>query len=323
VGSVVRRGTLLGWLMIRAMLPDGAAAQTGWLEHGLALEATPAALHGTLVVPAGARDVAGVLLLAGSGPVDRDGNFPGGVNNCLRLLAHGLADRGIASLRVDKRGVAASRAAGPHEDALRFETYVDDAARWLELLQAQPGIGRVFVLGVSEGALVGTLASERIRPAGLILVAGAGAPAGAVMRRQLAEAGLAPPLLRAAEQAIAALERGETVADPPPALAALLRPSVQPYVRSWLAYDPVAELAKLRAPALVVQGGNDLQVSEADARRLAGAGPAIELRLIVSMNHVLKSAPRDRAANLASYADPQRPLARQLVPAIADFIVRH
>jgi pimeloyl-ACP methyl ester carboxylesterase len=263
---VLWRRLLLGWLTSQALLIGAAAAETGWVERGLSLEATPAPLHGSLVVPAGARDVAGVLLLAGAGPVDRGGNFPGAVNNAFKLLAHALAEHGIASLRVDRRAVAASRAAGPREDAPAFETYVDDAARWLELLQAQPGIGRVFVLGHSDGALVGTLVAERIRPAGLILVAGAGAPAG---------------------------------------------------------YDPVGELAKLRAPAIVIQGTHDVQVGEADARRLAGAGPAIELRLIAGMTHALKAAPRDRAPKLATSDDAERPLARQLVPAIVDFIVRH
>jgi alpha-beta hydrolase superfamily lysophospholipase len=225
-------------------------------------------------------------------------------------------------LRTDKRGIAASSAAGPREEALRFETYVEDAVSWLGVLRAEKRIARIFILGHSEGALVATLAAQRAAPSGLILVAGTGTRAGVTIRRQLAAAGLPAPLLAASERTLAALERGESVGDPPPRLAALFRPSVQPYLISWLTLDPVAAVAKTSAPTLVIQGSTDLQVSAEDAAQLAGARPGIALTLIDGMNHVLKSAPAEREGNLAVYADPDRPLAPRLIPAIEDFLSR-
>jgi alpha-beta hydrolase superfamily lysophospholipase len=293
-----------------------------WSERPVVLDDAPAPLHGTLALPDGDGPCDGVLILAGSGPVDRDGNLPGATNNSLKLLAQELASRGVASLRVDKRGVAASRGAGPSEEDLRFATYVDDAVSWLGMLGGETRIARRFILGHSEGALVATLAAPRAMPAGLILVAGAGSPAGVAIRRQLAAADLPPRLLDAAERTLAALERGATVAEPPPRLAALFRPSVQPYLISWLTLDPVAAVAKIAAPILVIQGTTDLQVTVEDSRRLAGAQPGIALALIDGMNHVLKAAPAEHAANLATYADPTLTLAPQLVPTIIDFIGR-
>ena len=266
-------------------------------------------LNGTLLLPEAAPPYDCVLLLPGSGPVDRDGNAPALSTDCLRLLAEGLAARGIASLRADKRGVGES-SDGIREQDIRLETYVADALTWLRELRARPGFGRLFILGHSEGALVGTLATQRAAVHGLIVVNGAGVPLGQVLRRQLGEAGV----LDQAEPALLALERGET-APTPPGLEALFRPSVQPYLISWMAYDPAAELARVTTPVLVVSGTADLQVPQQDALRLAAARPDARLVLIKGMNHVLKMV-SDHTANLATYGDPTFPIAKELIEAV-------
>ena len=92
-------------------------------------------LHGTLLLPAAGGMAPVVLIVPGSGPTDRDGNQPQLRNDSLKQLAEGLAKRGIASLRIDKRGIAASRAAAKQESDLRFDDYVADAAAWLDLLK--------------------------------------------------------------------------------------------------------------------------------------------------------------------------------------------
>jgi len=273
-------------------------------------------------MPDGAALVPGVLILAGSGPVDRDGNLPGARNESLKLLPHGLADQGIASLRADKRGIGASRAAERREEDLRFGSYVADAVTWLAVLRAEPRVSRVFLLGHSEGALVATLAAQRAEVAGLVVVAGAGEPAGRVIERQLAAAGVPEALQDASRRIITALEADQTVPDVPAELAPLFRPSVQPYLASWLPIDPVTELARVQVPMLVVQGTTDLQVGVDDARRLAAARPGAELVLIEGMNHVLKRASPDRATNVAAYADPNLPLAPGLIPPITAFLKR-
>lgn len=279
-------------------------------------------LHGSLIVPDRGARSATVLILAGSGPVDRDGNLPGLRNDSLKLLARGLAERGVASLRIDKRGIGQSRTAVMREEDLRIQTYVDDAIGWLAFLGARQDAGPLFILGHSEGALIATLAAQRADVAGVILVAGAGEPAAELIARQLSDAGVPEHLQTESKRISQSLARGVAVADVPPELAALYRASAQPYLMSWLPLDPAAELARVKAPALIVQGTHDLQIRVEDAQRLA-AGPNSKFVLIEAMNHVLREAPKERAANLAIYGAFDKPLAPELVPAIASFIEAH
>src|ERR1043165_3945869 len=93
------------------------AQMTAPLSDTVTLTTPTGALHGTLLVPASTRPVPLAVIIAGSGPTDRDGNSPmlQGKNNSLKMLAEGLAARGIASVRYDKRGIAGSAKAGGNE----------------------------------------------------------------------------------------------------------------------------------------------------------------------------------------------------------------
>jgi len=307
-------------LAIILSVPAGHAQMA---ERTVRLFVSAEPVIGTLTLPAGSDDVPGALIVPGSGPVDRDGNFPGGHNDHLKLLAQGLAARGIAALRIDKRGVGASRPVAPDEGQLDIGLYIADTDRWLDRLRAEPRVGHVFILGHSEGALIATIAAQRVHPNGLILLAGIGTKAGVTIRRQLDESGMAEPQRASSERILTSLERRETVTDVEPELAALFRPSVQPYLLSWLPIDPIAELAATETPTLVVQGTTDIQVTLEDARLLAASRPGIESKTIDGMNHILKAAPADRAANIASYNDPSLPLAPELIPILVEFIARH
>ena len=284
----------------------------------LALQIATGTLFGTLIVPSSAK--AAALIVAGSGPTDRDGNGPYGRNDGLKLLAEALAARGVATLRADKRGIGASAGALVSETELRIDDLVTDAVAWLNrLAEALPETPRLLI-GHSEGALIATIAAQRHAVRGLVLIAGLGRPAVEVMREQLRAAALAPALLSEAEAILAALDAGRSVRDIPSALQALFRPSVQPYLRSWFRLDPLSELAAVSVPTLVVQGDRDLQVPVSEAEILASPRDGTVLAIVDSMNHVLKAVPDDRDANLASYNDPDLPLAPGLVEAIDHFV---
>lgn len=289
-------------------------------EREVEIDGGRAALHGTLKLPPGgaARDVA--LILPGSGPTNRNGNFPEGENNSLKMLADGLAEKGIATLRIDKRGVGASLAAAPEEAELRAETFVDDAIAWADFLKSELPDTRLFLIGHSEGALLASLAAQQRDVSGIVLIAGVGRPAPDLIREQISGSSLSDELKRRSDEMLETLKRGETDDDVPRELAALYRPSVQPYLISWFRYDPAKEFAKLTGPALIIHGSHDLQVRMADAMLLAAARPDATFITIEQMNHVLKSSPLDRAENMATYADPALPLAQGLTDAIADFI---
>jgi pimeloyl-ACP methyl ester carboxylesterase len=279
-------------------------------------------LHGTLETPAAKPPYPVVLIIAGSGPTDRDGNSPllAGKNDSLKMLAEGLAARGIASLRYDKRLIGESKMAGVKEEDLRFEMYVDDAVRWGEYLRKDPRFRCLAIAGHSEGSLIGMLAAHKLAANGYISIAGVGRPAGQAILEQFRSQPLPAGLMKQVEDIVSALEAGRTVDSVPPALAALFRASVQPYVISWLRYDPAREIARLNMPVLILQGTTDIQVSVADAKLLAKANPAAKLVVIEGMNHVLKEVPAARDKQLASYGDPSLPLARGLVSEIAGLI---
>ena len=281
-----------------------------------------ATLYGTLLVPAN-RGAPVALLIAGSGPTDRDGNTPllPGKNNSLRYLAEALAERGIASLRYDKRGIGQSRVAELNEADLRFDDYVDDATAWGRRLAADRRFSSVVVIGHSEGSLIGMLAAPAIPASKVVSIAGAGAPAGAVIIRQLSTQ-VQPSLLAQATAALDKLERGELLDTVPPGLFALFRPSVQPYLISWLKHDPRAVAGRLGAPLLVIQGTHDIQVLEEDARAIAAANPRATLSLIQGMNHVLKQSPAGRLEQMPAYSDSTIAIDSTLVDVIADFVSR-
>ena len=278
-------------------------------------------LHGTWLAPDTAPGTVAVII-AGSGPTDRDGNSALGIStSSYRLLAEGLAERGIATVRYDKRGVGMSAAAAPPEEDLRFSDNVDDAIGWAEQTAQQAGQPCAWLIGHSEGALVALAATDRDTSAicGLVLVSGAGRPARIVLEEQLGPQ-LPEPMRTQAFTALAELEAGREV-ESVPGLEALFRPSVQPYLISWLALDPRALIAAYEGPVLIAQGTTDIQVTTVDSDALKAAQPDATLVLWGGVNHVLKLAPADRAANIRTYGNPDLPLAPEVVPAIADFIL--
>ena len=308
-----------------ACQPDDAASageMPSPTSEEVTLETATGALYGTLVRPGGDGPFPVVLIIAGSGPTDRQGNNPGGVNsNYLQMLADSLAQHNIASVRYDKRGVAASQAAAVSESGLQFNDYVDDAVAWVAQLREDERLGTVAVLGHSEGALVGMLAARQASTSTYVSVAGVGQPADSLILEQLRTQ---PEAIREEAQTILAeLRQGRTVESVSPSLAPLFRPSVQPYLISWIQYNPSEIIATLSQPALIVQGTTDLQVSEAEGQRLAAAQPAAKLVVIEGMNHVLKKAPANPTTNVATYSDPTLPLAEGLMAALVDFLDQH
>ena len=305
---------LLALLLALLALPATAALLR---EEPLQLE-HDGLLHGTLLLPLGAQPPPVALLLAGSGPTDRDGNQPQARNDSLKRLARLLAAHGIASLRYDKRGVAASRAAEPDERRLSVDRYVADVRAWSERLAQDARLGPQILIGHSEGALLASLAAPQSHASALVLIAGSGRPVGQLLREQL-RTRLSPPLQARSTQLLDQLSAGRSGLPVPQALHGLFRHSVQPYLVSLLRQDPLAAFAASDMPALVVQGDHDIQVGPADARALAAARGNARLALIPSMNHVLRNTAADEDP-LASYNDPTRPLAPGLEQALLRFL---
>jgi uncharacterized protein len=305
------------WLLL--LLTPLAALSQGVVSEEMVLVTPMGNLKGTLTLPAGAPSGGPVvLLIAGSGPTDRNGNGPGLTTNAYLQLADSLAVRGVAMVRYDKRGIAASRNAAPREELLTFDTYVQDAIAWVDTLRQMGRFETITVIGHSEGSLVGMLAARQAGTEGYISLAGAGRNVADVLKTQLAY--LPDTLRRQTFASLDLLRAGEFIAKPNPLLYSLLRPSVQPYMISWMRYTPAEEITRLTIPSLIIQGKHDLQVPMDEAKILHEAKPEAGFVIFEKMNHVLKDTPAERNANLATYSQPELPLSSGLVEAIVNFV---
>lgn len=278
---------------------------TGNLEGSL-LQPEPNTLHTV------------ALIIAGSGPTDRDGNNMGMNNNSLKMLALELKKSGIASLRYDKRGIGKSRDAGLKEADLRFENYINDAKGWILYLKNELKFTRVIVIGHSEGSLIGMIASQDKNVTKFISLAGSGRAADKLLREQLKNQ--PPSVTIQINEMLNDLVKGKTVVNKLPEFNSLFRQSVQPYMISWFKYDPQQEIAKLKIPVLIIQGTTDIQISLDDANLLAKSLPKAKLVVIEGMNHILKQAPSDMQMNIATYSQPDLPLKKELTQNLIPFI---
>jgi len=311
--------TMLRVIALSLTLISGFAQATV-LQRPITLDTGTGELFGSLLLPKSDNPVPVVLIISGSGPTDRDGNNPdGGRNDSLKRLAWVLAKHNIASVRYDKRGVAASLAAAPDERNLSVEGYVADTEAWGRKLKTDPRFSQLILLGHSEGALIASLAAPSVDAAAVISMSGSARPIDQVLREQLGNR-LPPPLVLRSNQLLDSLKAGKTDDNVPPQLQVIFRPSVQPYLISLFRQDPAAAFARLKMPALIIQGSNDIQVGINDAKLLKAAKPDAELALIEGMNHVMRIVPNDVKRQLASYKDPQLPLAAELGARILGFI---
>ncbi|MCY7294958.1 alpha/beta hydrolase [Alteromonas sp. a30] len=288
------------------------------METIVKLKTNTGTLEGSLIVPDEKGAVPVALIIAGSGPTDRNGNNVAMNNNSLKMLAEALSKNGIATVRYDKRGVGKSQKAGLKEDKLRFDHYISDAKAWAELLKNDKRFNRVVIIGHSEGSLIGMIAAQKSGVDQFISIAGSGISADKTLLEQLKSQ--PPEVLNIASPIIDKLKQGETVSDVNPMLYSLFRPSVQPYLISWFKHDPAEELAKLKIPTLIIQGTTDIQVREEDAKILAEANPQTDLKIIKGMNHIFKEASLDRMKNIETYNQPNLPIKQELVVAISDFV---
>jgi pimeloyl-ACP methyl ester carboxylesterase len=296
------------------------------VESGFSFANGDVTLAGTLTLPRTSQGAVPVaVIIAGSGPTDRNGNShlaPGIVyrNNALGQLAWRLGELGIASLRYDKRVLPATR--GPVDMMSEtFDNFAGDAAAAARALAGDARFSFVVLLGHSEGAGLAIRAANGGAPVrGVGLLAGLGRPFLAVLRAQLS-AQLDSASLAAYDSAMARYLRGEPTGPLPAGLEPLFQPAHRTYIRTSADYDPVGEVARLRVPVLIVQGTTDIQVSVADAKALAAARPDARLVIVEGANHVFKAvAGTSQAEQLPSYMEPAVPIVREVPEAVQSWI---
>ncbi|HLL22718.1 MAG TPA: alpha/beta fold hydrolase [Kofleriaceae bacterium] len=304
-------------------------------------------IPGTIAAPKSPGRWPAVLLLAGSGPTDRDWNSPliATKNGSGKLLATALAQRGAVVLRFDKAG--SGKNAGPLLATWTMDTYRDEATAGLALLRARADVrsDRVFVAGHSEGGIHATRLAAIAEPpvSGVVYLASASRTMAETILSQI-EKQLHNPLAmlsaKAIDQEMAGLRQAfasflaKKPVDPQKAsrvpqlqqlVAQLINPDTAAVTRALLAFDNAVEAAKLAGPFYVSAGGKDMQVEpERDAKRLAealrAAGKDVTYHLSRDADHVLKHQPdtvEQLRANAQAAADAYNAEGRVLD---ADFI---
>ncbi len=288
-------------------------------------------LAGSFVVPAGPGPFAAVLMLPGSGQIDRDDNAGKLRIDAFPQLAAYLAPRDFASFRFDKRGVGASE--GDYWTT-GFNDGVTDATAALSWLRSQGDVdpARVFVLGHSEGALLATrLAGAGAPMAGAILLAGT-AHSGEetlVWQAQRVAQGLRGlnkwlidilhiDVAKSQRKALNKIKR----TDRDWVRVQLVRKLNAKWMREFLVYDPSDDLSRLGVPVLAITGSKDIQVDPDDLKIMAGLVKSdFEYHEVSDLTHILRADAHE--PSLADYKQQMvMPVDSRVLELIGDWLQR-
>ncbi|MBW9172772.1 lysophospholipase [Clostridium estertheticum] len=288
-------------------------------EENIQLNTGIETIYGTVTLPEIYTKVPVVLIIAGSGPTNRDGNNTQGLlTDSYKMIAYELAQNGIASVRYDKRGIGESSKAMNCEKDLVFNDFIDDAVNWVQMLHNDKRFSKIAILGHSEGSLIGMVAVNKVQVDAFISVAGMGYSFYDTLKRQLAAQ--TKDVYDECIPIMNELKKGNRVTDINKDYYSLFRPSVQPYLISLFKYDPAIEIKKLTIPLLIIQGSTDLQVNVADATVLNDSNHNAVLKIINGMNHILKDAPIEQEKNLKTYGNPKLPLSSMFKESLINFM---
>ena len=274
-------------------------------------------IDGTLLLPTISEEVPLVIIIGGSGPTDRNGNQQMMENNSLKFLAEALYNNGIASYRYDKRIVKLMKNRTLREKDIRFDDFITDAETVTDYFKNGGEFSKIYIIGHSQGSLVGMIATKD-RADGFISLAGAGQQIDDVIVDQIAKQ--SPRLKESARTAYDDLRANGVALNYSSSLGSLFRPDLQPFMSSWMKFDPKAEIAKLKVPVLIVNGDKDIQVQISEAEHLREANPNSEYFVIKNMNHILKKIEGSDLENTKSYNIYNVPIMPELVERVSTFI---
>ena len=273
-------------------------------------------IDGTLLIPNNSEKPNLVIIIGGSGPTDRNGNQNFMRNNSLKKLAEGLSNNNIATYRYDKRIVKQLKH-GNIDKNIMFDDFVTDAGSVIDYFKKTHSFNKIYVLGHSQGSLVGMLAAKN-KADGFISIAGVAQPIDSIVIEQIEKT--YPVFTNDAKRIFTTLRTGKKTDDYPKELAAIFNKDIQPFMINWMQYNPVDEIKKLKLPILIIAGTSDLQVEVKEANLLKEAVPSASLKIIDKMNHVMVPIQGDNLENSKSYDEPLRKLSPELIEDITEFV---
>lgn len=262
-----------------------------------------------------------VIIIAGSGSTNRNGNQPEAFlfTNSYKYLGQELAKNNIAVFSYDKRSIKLLKEKKVSEKDLRFEDMITDAVSVLEYFRKENKFKKILFAGHSEGSLIGMVASKK-GINGFVSIACPGESIDKTMLMQIEKN--MPNLLEKSQKYFDTLRMGKTFSMKDEKYKLLFRESVQPYMISWMKYDPTKEIQNLECPILIINGDKDIQVAMSNAEKLHEANPKSTLKIIPNMNHILKNIDGNEAENRASYSKGDLPLSDVFLKEMISFINR-
>ena len=293
------------------------AQEKKYTETEISIPTNSIKINGTLITPQTSEKSPLVIIIPGSGPTDRDGNSTMTKNNSLKFLAEALANKDIASFRFDKSVLSYKKEDSEKINALTFETFINEAKSIINYFKNTKTYSKIVVAGHSQGSLVGIIASNNLVDA-FISLEGAGRSLDEIFVEQIE---LQAPFLKEDTQKIVAeLKKGNTVEEFNPMLSSLFNKQVQPFLISWMKYNPEDEIAKLNIPILIINGSKDIQVKNLDAELLHKAAKNSELFIVENMNHIFKEIKGDLTENMQSYNMATLPIMTEFSDKISTFV---
>jgi len=293
------------------------AQEKNYIEQEVFIPTNSVTIHGTLINPILKEKKPLIILIPGSGPTDRNGNNVVMKNYSLKYLAEKLSENNIASYRFDKSVLSFSKEQLASADTLTFESFINDSKAVISYFKNLKKYSKIIVAGHSQGSLVGMIASNNKADA-FISLAGAGRSIDEILIEQIGKQ--APFLITDTEKVLNELKKGNTVEEFNPMLVSLFNKSVQPFLISWIKYNPQEEIKKLTIPILIINGSKDIQVSNLDAELLHKSNPNSQLKIIAEMNHIFKEIKGDTTENMSSYNNPDLPIKQELLTIITTFV---
>ncbi|MBX2827123.1 MAG: alpha/beta hydrolase [Flavobacteriaceae bacterium] len=290
--------------------------ESGFSERDLSVSPF---VDGTLLLPKKSELPPLVILVGGSGPTDRDGNQQMQRTNCLKYLAEGLANKGIAAFRYDKRIIKQMKDRTLNEESIRFDDFIKDAEDVIAYFKKANSFSKIYVIGHSQGSLVGMVAAQGDVD-GFISIAGAGQEIDDVVVDQIAKQ--APGLKENARKSFDDMRANGVAQNYSPGLSSIFRPQIQPFMLTWMQYNPNEEIKKLTVPTFIINGDKDLQVQVSEAEKLKEAKPDAKYAIIKNMNHILKEIQGDDIENSKSHNRRDLPVMPELINQISDFILQ-
>lgn len=273
-------------------------------------------IDGTLLIPDNKSTTPLAIIIGDNGPIDRNGNQNFQNNNAIKKLAEALSNQNIATFRYDKRIVKQIRK-GNVDPNISFDDFIIDANTIIEYFKSRNTFSKLIIIGHGQGSLVGMVSSIN-NVDQFISLAGSGKSIDNVIIDQIKQ--MDPVLEESTKKAFENLKKGNIVKDYPQALGSIFNPDVQPFMMSWMKYNPQELIQNLNIPILIVNGTKDLQVPISEAELLKEATSNAQLEIIDNMNHVLFIIEGKELENSKSYNESFRPISNDLIKKILEFI---